>query len=62
MVRQARERAIDSRMISALILAIDAVNGALDDGRRMLDPASAAVGGARSRTARLLSLSMPAAE
>ncbi|MFG5118907.1 TAXI family TRAP transporter solute-binding subunit [Methylorubrum sp. POS3] len=61
-VRQARERAIDSRMISALILAIDAVNGALDDGRRMLDPASAAVGGARSRTARLLSLSMPAAE
>ncbi|GJE73492.1 hypothetical protein BGCPKDLD_0056 [Methylorubrum suomiense] len=61
-VRQARERVIDSRMISALILAIDAVNGALDDGRRMLDPASAAVGGARSRTARLLSLSMPAAE
>ncbi|GAB6844189.1 TAXI family TRAP transporter solute-binding subunit [Methylorubrum rhodinum] len=63
-VRHARERTIDSRMISALILAIDAVNGALDDGRRALDPGAGAGvgGGARSRTARLLSLSLPAAE
>ena len=60
-VRHARERTIDSRMISALILAIDAVNGALDDGRRGLDPGAEA-GGGRTRTARLLSLSLPAAE
>ena len=61
-VRQARERSIDSRMISALILAIDAVNGALDDGRRAFEPGAGSAGGARSRTARLLSLSLPAAE
>ncbi|WP_232629740.1 TAXI family TRAP transporter solute-binding subunit [Methylobacterium sp. Leaf118] len=60
-VRHARERTIDSRMISALILAIDAVNGALDDGRRGMDPSGETAGG-RSRTARLLSLSLPAAE
>ena len=61
-VRHARERTIDSRMISALILAIDAVNGALDDGRRVLDPGAGTGGGGRTRTARLLSLSLPAAE
>ena len=61
-VRQARERSIDSRMISALILAIDAVNGALDDGRRAFEPGADPSNGSRSRTARLLSLSMPAAE
>lgn len=61
-VRHARERTIDGRMISALILAIDAVNGALDDGRRTLDPDAATGGGGRTRTARLLSLSLPAAE
>ncbi|SFK46649.1 TRAP-type uncharacterized transport system, substrate-binding protein [Methylorubrum salsuginis] len=61
-VRHARERTIDGRMISALILAIDAVNGALDDGRRTLDPGADTGGGGRSRTARLLSLTLPAAE
>ncbi len=61
-VRYARERTIDGRMISALILAIDAVNGALDDGRRTLDPGADARDGRRTRTARLLSLSLPAAE
>ncbi|HJE25130.1 MAG TPA: C4-dicarboxylate ABC transporter substrate-binding protein [Methylorubrum populi] len=62
-VRQARERSIDSRMISALILAIDAVNGALDDGRRAFEPDTApGAGERRARTARLLSLSLPAAE
>ncbi|MGE7155425.1 TAXI family TRAP transporter solute-binding subunit [Methylorubrum rhodesianum] len=61
-VRQARERSIDSRMISALILAIDAVNGALDDGRCAFEPGADPSNGSRSRTTRLLSLSMPAAE
>jgi hypothetical protein len=49
-------------MISALILAIDAVNGALDDGRRAFEPSADPNTGSRTRTARLLSLSLPAAE
>lgn len=61
-VRQARERSIDSRMISALILAIDAVNGALDDGRRAFESGLESNTDGRARTARLLSLNLPAAE
>ncbi len=62
-VRQARERSIDIRLVGALILAIDAVNGALDDGRRTLgSPAVETAAGARARTARLLALNLSAAE
>ncbi|GJE54680.1 MULTISPECIES: TAXI family TRAP transporter solute-binding subunit [Methylobacterium] len=64
-VRQARERSIDTRVLSALILAIDAVHAALDDARRSLGvvaPLAESPGTARVRTARLLSLNFPAAE
>ncbi len=66
-VRYARERAIDTRTVSALILAVDGVHAAITDGRRGLaaghDPASQLTetrSGARAR--RLLALNMPAAE
>lgn len=66
-VRQARERVIDTRVVSALILAIDAVHAALDDARRALPGASGiepdeTAASARARTARLLALNFPAAE
>lgn len=66
-VAQARERTIDTRMVSALMLAIDAVHVALDDARRGLTPAPGAANdesaaSARARTARLLALNLPAAE
>ena len=62
-VRYARERTIDNRTVSALILAVDAVHAAISDARRQLGAAEAETrAGARARTARLLSLSMPAAE
>lgn len=64
-VRQARERAIDNRTVSALILAIDAVHAAVADARRTLGAAEAQ-GGAhdekRLRKTRLISLQVPAAE
>ena len=37
-VRYARERSIDSRTVSALILAVDGVHAAINDGRRGLAP------------------------
>jgi len=55
-VRQSRERSIDTRMTSALMLAIDAVHGALDDTRRTLG--AAIPPGPRRGTARVLSLNM----
>jgi hypothetical protein len=64
-VRHARERSIDTRVLSALILAIDAVHAALDDARRALGvtpPVTESAGAARVRTARLLSINLPAAE
>ena len=64
-VRQARERTIDTRMLSALILAIDAAHAALDDARRCLAapvPDRESAASARARTAKLLALIVPAAE
>ncbi|MEA1831309.1 TAXI family TRAP transporter solute-binding subunit [Methylobacterium durans] len=62
-VRYARERTIDNRTVSALILAVDAVHAAIGDARRQLGAAEAETrSGARARTARLLSLNLPAAE
>ncbi len=62
-VRHARERTIDTRTVSALILAVDAVHAAIADARRLLGAAGDETrSGARARTARLLALSMPAAE
>lgn len=63
-VAQARERSIDTRMVSAMMLTIDAVHAALDDARRTLSTESApqeSVAAARRRTKRLLALSLPAA-
>ena len=60
-VRQARERSIDARTVSALILAVDGVHAAIADARRQTseaEPRSAK----RNRTARLLALDLPAAE
>lgn len=64
-VRYARERSIDTRTVSALILAVDGVHAAIGDGRRGLaagrdatDPSA----DPRSRTARLMALNAPAAE
>lgn len=63
-VRQARERSIDNRTVSALILAIDAVHAAINDARRTLSgtASDADSGEARTRTARMLGLHRPAAE
>lgn len=57
----ARERSIDARTVSALILAVDGVHAAIADARRQTseaEPRSAK----RNRTARLLALDLPAAE
>jgi len=63
-VRHARERNIDTRTISALILAIDAVHAAVTDARHGLEGREP--GGlpdaARRRTTRHLALHTPAAE
>ncbi|KQP10151.1 MAG: TAXI family TRAP transporter solute-binding subunit [Methylobacterium sp.] len=63
-VQHARARNIDTRTISALILAIDAVHAAVNDARRTLDgrEPEATRNAARTRTARLLALNTPAAE
>ncbi|MGU3540804.1 TAXI family TRAP transporter solute-binding subunit [Methylobacterium sp. A54F] len=63
-VSHARERTIDTRTVSALILAVDAVHAAICDGRRQLgaEPETETRAGARVRTARLLALTPPAAE
>ncbi|KAA0124467.1 C4-dicarboxylate ABC transporter substrate-binding protein [Methylobacterium sp. P1-11] len=57
----ARERSIDARTVSALILAVDGVHAAIADARRQaneVEPRTAT----RNRTARLLALDLPAAE
>ena len=63
-VRHARERTIDNRTVSALILAVDAVHAAIGDARRQIGAAAEdeTRAGARARTARLLALHVPAAE
>lgn len=62
-VQYARERTIDARTLSALILAVDAVQAALADARRQLgtDPLESRTE-ARARTARLLGHGLSAAE
>ncbi|MDP4004220.1 TAXI family TRAP transporter solute-binding subunit [Methylobacterium sp. NEAU K] len=60
-VSYARERSIDSRTVSALILAVDGVHAAIADARRQAvetEPSATS----RSRSARLLALNLPAAE
>ena len=67
-IHYARERSIDNRTLSALILAIDAVHAAILDGRRQFGPDESAVrdeespAAARARTARLLAMRVSAAE
>jgi TRAP-type uncharacterized transport system substrate-binding protein len=63
-VRHARERNIDTRTISALILAIDAVHAAVNDARHALEAPGPGTmrSPTRTRTARLLPLHTPAAE
>lgn len=62
-VQHARERNVDTRAMNALILAIDAVHGAIADARRSLvtgaEPERRPL---RTRSARLLRLDRPAAE
>ena len=60
-VAYARERAIDTRTVSALILAVDGVHAAVADARRQLG-GDEADGEARRRRSRLLALSVPAAQ
>lgn len=57
----ARERSIDARTVSALILAVDGVHAAIADARRQTNEAEPAAA-TRTRTARLLALDLPAAE
>ena len=57
----ARERSIDARTVSALVLAVDGVHAAISDARRRADD-SAPGATAKRRTARLLALNLPAAE
>ncbi|MCJ2071137.1 C4-dicarboxylate ABC transporter substrate-binding protein [Methylobacterium sp. J-030] len=57
----ARERSIDARTVSALILAVDGVHAAIADARRQTGHAESRRT-TRSRTARLLALDLPAAE
>ncbi|MHB2211763.1 TAXI family TRAP transporter solute-binding subunit [Methylobacterium sp. CM6257] len=57
----ARERSIDARTVSALILAVDGVHAAIADARRQADEAEPRAA-TRTRTARLLALDLPAAE
>ena len=63
-VTYARERSIDTRTVSALILAVDGVHAAITDARRQVAASATddARAGARSRTARVLALTVPAAE
>lgn len=64
-VRQARERSMDNRTVSALILAIDAVHAAVADARRTLgatDAQDEEHDDKRRRKTRLFSLQIPAAE
>ncbi|MEE7505433.1 TAXI family TRAP transporter solute-binding subunit [Methylobacterium sp. C33D] len=57
----ARERSIDARTVSALILAVDGVHAAIADARRQTSE-TAPRAATRNRTARLLALDLPAAE
>ncbi|WP_210035702.1 TAXI family TRAP transporter solute-binding subunit [Methylobacterium sp. PvR107] len=57
----ARERSIDARTVSALILAVDGVHAAIADARRQTGEAEPPAA-TRRRTARLLALDLPAAE
>lgn len=57
----ARERSIDARTVSALILAVDGVHAAIADARRQASEAEPRAAN-RTRTARLLALDLPAAE
>ncbi|MCJ2049774.1 TAXI family TRAP transporter solute-binding subunit [Methylobacterium sp. J-070] len=57
----ARERSIDARTVSALILAVDGVHAAIADARRQTGEAELRTA-KRNRTARLLALDLPAAE
>ena len=61
-VRYARERSIDTRTVSALILAVDGVHAAINDGRRALSAAGEPRHGGRTRAARSLALNLSAAE
>jgi TRAP-type uncharacterized transport system substrate-binding protein len=62
-VQYARERTIDTRTLSALILAMDAVQAALADARRQFGGAPVeSRAEARARTARLLAHGLSAAE
>lgn len=61
-VRQARERSIDNRTTSALILAIDAVQAAIGDARRTVSGTAAEESaGSQPRSAHRLALHKPAA-
>lgn len=60
-VSYARERSIDTRTVSALILAVDAVHAAITDARRQVGEDEPEAG-TRRRSGRLLALNMPAAE
>ena len=60
-VSYARERSIDTRTVSALILAVDGVHAAIGDARRQVGEDEPEAG-ARRRSARLLALNLPAAE
>ena len=57
----ARERSIDARTVSALILAVDGVHAAIADARRQMSAAEPRSAN-RNRKARLLALDLPAAE
>ena len=61
-VRYARERSLDNRTLSALILSIDAAQGAILDGRRRIGDAPVHAAPARPRMARLMAMKLPAAE
>ncbi len=61
-VRYARERSIDARTVSALILAVDGVHAAINDGRRGLSAGAEHRPGGRTRAARSLALNLSAAE
>lgn len=60
-VRQARERIMDTRATSALMLAIDAVHAAIADARRATSAVDANGGKSRTRQGRLIALHRPPA-
>ncbi len=60
-VAQTRERSIDMRTVSALILAVDGVHEAVGDARRRIGVPSGEVPD-RRRSAQLMALHLPAAE